>query len=317
MKRRQQMLPEAGQPAQRHRVQPAPGRVGRRRQAGPRPLPPLPNLLVVIDEFGELLTAKPDFIELFLAIGRIGRSIGVHLLLASQRLEEGRLRGLESFLSYRLGLRTFNGQESRVGARRPRRLRAAADPRVRLPQGRHQRSSSGSRPAYVSGTYRPPVTGETVIDADPVVAPFPLVQRHRRLPGRDADGRAGWTGRAGRTPSRRRRGRARPTVLDVVGPAGWRRPDPHRTRSGCRRCRRASTWTRSPARCAPTTCAAWLPTALVAGCGCRSACSTSRPSSGRSRWCSTSPASAVTWSCSAPRSRASRRCCAPSSCPRR
>lgn len=75
---------------------------------------PLPHLFVVIDEFGELLAAKPEFIELFVQIGRIGRSIGVHLMLASQRLEEGRLRGLESYLSYRLGLRTFSAQESRA-----------------------------------------------------------------------------------------------------------------------------------------------------------------------------------------------------------
>ncbi len=53
-------------------------------------LPPLPHLLVIIDEFSELLTAKPDFAELFVAVGRIGRSIGVHLLLATQRLEAAR-----------------------------------------------------------------------------------------------------------------------------------------------------------------------------------------------------------------------------------
>ena len=76
-------------------------------------LDPLPHLFVVIDEFGELLAAKPEFVNLFVQIGRIGRSIGMHLLLASQRLEEGRLRGLESYLSYRLGLRTFSAQESR------------------------------------------------------------------------------------------------------------------------------------------------------------------------------------------------------------
>jgi S-DNA-T family DNA segregation ATPase FtsK/SpoIIIE len=85
----------------------------RRRSLG-APLAPLPSLLLVVDEFSELLTSRPDFIELFIAVGRIGRSIGVHLLLASQRLEEGRLRGLESFLSYRIGLRTFNAQESRA-----------------------------------------------------------------------------------------------------------------------------------------------------------------------------------------------------------
>lgn len=68
----------------------------------------------MIDEFSELLTAKPDFIEMFVQIGRIGRSLGVHLLLASQRLEEGRLRGLETYLSYRIGLRTFSAAESRA-----------------------------------------------------------------------------------------------------------------------------------------------------------------------------------------------------------
>lgn len=39
-------------------------------------LEPLPHLLVIIDELSELLAAKPDFAELFVAIGRIGRSIG-------------------------------------------------------------------------------------------------------------------------------------------------------------------------------------------------------------------------------------------------
>jgi S-DNA-T family DNA segregation ATPase FtsK/SpoIIIE len=77
-------------------------------------LPPLPYLLVIIDEFGELLTYRPDFIELFLTIGRIGRSIGVHLLLSSQRMESGKLKGLDAYLSYRLGLRTFSEAESRT-----------------------------------------------------------------------------------------------------------------------------------------------------------------------------------------------------------
>ncbi len=76
-------------------------------------LAPLPHLLVIVDEFSELLTAKPDFAELFVAIGRIGRSIGVHLLLASQKLETGKIRGLESHLSYRISLRTFSENESR------------------------------------------------------------------------------------------------------------------------------------------------------------------------------------------------------------
>nr|WP_276511212.1 type VII secretion protein EccCa [Kineosphaera limosa] len=73
------------------------------RRADPS-MPPLPHLLFIVDEFAELLTVRPDFNGLFTTIGRIGRSIGVHQLLASQRLDDGRLRGLESFLSYRLAL---------------------------------------------------------------------------------------------------------------------------------------------------------------------------------------------------------------------
>ncbi|MFC6285548.1 type VII secretion protein EccCa [Nocardioides sp. GCM10027113] len=84
-----------------------------RLRASGEDLPPLPSLFIVVDEFSELLSAKPEFIDLFVAIGRLGRSLGLHLLLASQRLEEGRLRGLESHLSYRIGLRTFSAGESR------------------------------------------------------------------------------------------------------------------------------------------------------------------------------------------------------------
>ena len=76
-------------------------------------LPPLPALFVVVDEFSELLAQKPDFAELFVMIGRLGRSLHIHLLLASQRLEEGKLRGLDSHLSYRIGLKTFSAHESR------------------------------------------------------------------------------------------------------------------------------------------------------------------------------------------------------------
>lgn len=85
-----------------------------RARAGGADLEPLPALLIVADEFSELLAAKPEFADLFVAIGRLGRSLSMHLLLSSQRLEEGRLRGLESHLSYRIGLRTFSAGESRT-----------------------------------------------------------------------------------------------------------------------------------------------------------------------------------------------------------
>ena len=105
MVRRQELLREAGNFASIRDYE--------RARAGGEELAPLPSLFIVVDEFSEMLSAKPEFIDLFVAIGRLGRSLGLHLLLASQRLEEGRLRGLESHLSYRVGLRTFSAQESR------------------------------------------------------------------------------------------------------------------------------------------------------------------------------------------------------------
>ncbi|MFE1646766.1 type VII secretion protein EccCa [Microbacterium sp. P01] len=84
------------------------------RKNGRDDLEPLPALLIVADEFSELLAAKPEFVESFVNIGRVGRSLQVHLLLASQRLEEGKLRGLDTYLSYRVGLRTFSAAESRT-----------------------------------------------------------------------------------------------------------------------------------------------------------------------------------------------------------
>jgi S-DNA-T family DNA segregation ATPase FtsK/SpoIIIE len=74
----------------------------------------LPALFVIVDEFSELLSQHPDFADVFVAIGRLGRSLGMHLLLASQRLDEGRLRGLESHLSYRVCLKTLSANESRI-----------------------------------------------------------------------------------------------------------------------------------------------------------------------------------------------------------
>ncbi|SKA10420.1 DNA segregation ATPase FtsK/SpoIIIE, S-DNA-T family [Marinactinospora thermotolerans DSM 45154] len=122
-------------------------------------LPPLPHLLVIIDEFGELLTARPDFIELFLSIGRIGRSIGVHLLLSSQRIESGKLRGLETYLSYRLGLRTFSEEESRTVLDTPDAFHLPSLPGfgyLKVDTTVYQRFKAG----YVSGPYRGPVAEE-------------------------------------------------------------------------------------------------------------------------------------------------------------
>ncbi len=47
-------------------------------------------------------------------VGRVGRSLGIHLLFSSQQFEEGRLRGLEDNIGYRIALRTASAMASRT-----------------------------------------------------------------------------------------------------------------------------------------------------------------------------------------------------------
>jgi S-DNA-T family DNA segregation ATPase FtsK/SpoIIIE len=145
MVRRQELLRAAGNYVSRYEYDKA-------RQAGEQ-LAPLPSLLIICDEFSELLAAKSEFIDLFVMIGRLGRSLGVHLLLASQRLEEGRLRGLDTHLSYRVGLRTFSAVESRIVLGVPDAYELPSAPGHGYLKTDTQ-TMARFRAAYVSGPYR-------------------------------------------------------------------------------------------------------------------------------------------------------------------
>lgn len=105
MSRRQELLRAAGNFAKVEDYENA-------RRAGKHDGPPLPALFVIIDEFSELLVAHADFIKVFEAIGRLGRSLSVHLLFASQRIDT-KAGDLMSHISYRIGLKTFSAGESR------------------------------------------------------------------------------------------------------------------------------------------------------------------------------------------------------------
>ncbi|MCS0599781.1 type VII secretion protein EccCa [Streptomyces sp. LP11] len=124
-----------------------------RARAAGAALAPLPSLFVVVDEFSELLSAHREFMDLFVMIGRLGRSLGVHLLLASQRLDEGRMHQLESHLSYRVGLRTFSAMESRGVLGVPDAYELPAQPGSGYLKSGVE-SLTRFRAAYSSGTYR-------------------------------------------------------------------------------------------------------------------------------------------------------------------
>ena len=46
---------------------------------------PLPHLILIVDEFAELKAEQPDFMKELISAARIGRSLGVHLILATQK----------------------------------------------------------------------------------------------------------------------------------------------------------------------------------------------------------------------------------------
>ena len=46
---------------------------------------PLPHLIIVIDEFAQLKSQHPEFMSKLIDIAQVGRSLGIHLILATQR----------------------------------------------------------------------------------------------------------------------------------------------------------------------------------------------------------------------------------------
>ncbi|MFE4459771.1 type VII secretion protein EccCa, partial [Nocardia tengchongensis] len=190
MARRQRILRDAGNFASVADYE-------RAREQG-APLDPLPTLLIVLDEFAELLEQHPNFSKLFVAIGRLGRSLRIHLLLASQKVPSSRMGELEAHLSYRIALRTNQTSDSRdaigtadayhlpkkpgagylrVGAGDLQRFQAAY---VGSPYVAPVRTAIGGpqRTRRPGGGYRPPAlfTAAYVAESEPIAVPEPVLE---------------------------------------------------------------------------------------------------------------------------------------------
>ena len=46
---------------------------------------PLPHLFLIADEFAELKAEQPEFMAELISTARVGRSLGIHLILATQK----------------------------------------------------------------------------------------------------------------------------------------------------------------------------------------------------------------------------------------
>lgn len=73
---------------------------------------PLPRLLIVIDEFASLVRELPDFVKGLVNIAQRGRSLGIHLLLATQRPAGVVSPEIRANTNLRIALRMTDASES-------------------------------------------------------------------------------------------------------------------------------------------------------------------------------------------------------------
>lgn len=73
---------------------------------------PLPRLVVVVDEFATLKAELPDFVESLVGVAQRGRSLGVHLVLATQRPAGAVSDNIKANTNLRIALRVQDVADS-------------------------------------------------------------------------------------------------------------------------------------------------------------------------------------------------------------
>jgi len=80
---------------------------------------PISHLFIISDEFAELKTQQPDFMEALVSTARIGRSLGVHLILATQKPAGVVDDQIWSNSRFKVCLKVATAEDSRELLRRP------------------------------------------------------------------------------------------------------------------------------------------------------------------------------------------------------
>ncbi len=73
---------------------------------------PVPHLFIIIDEFAELKKEEPDFMRELISVAQVGRSLGVHMILATQKPSGTVDDNIWSNSKFRLCLRVQDKQDS-------------------------------------------------------------------------------------------------------------------------------------------------------------------------------------------------------------
>ena len=80
---------------------------------------PVPHLFIICDEFAELKSQQPEFMDDLISIARIGRSLGVHLILATQKPSGVVNDQIWSNTKFRVCLKVQSESDSREMLKRP------------------------------------------------------------------------------------------------------------------------------------------------------------------------------------------------------
>ena len=78
-----------------------------------------PHLFIICDEFAELKSQQPDFMDNLISVARIGRSLGVHLILATQKPSGVVNDQIWSNTKFRVCLKVQDASDSREMLKRP------------------------------------------------------------------------------------------------------------------------------------------------------------------------------------------------------
>ena len=80
---------------------------------------PIPHLLIICDEFAELKSQQPEFMDNLISVARIGRSLGVHLILATQKPSGVVNDQIWSNTKFRVCLKVNDASDSNEMLKRP------------------------------------------------------------------------------------------------------------------------------------------------------------------------------------------------------
>ncbi|MCM1223572.1 MAG: FtsK/SpoIIIE domain-containing protein, partial [Lachnospiraceae bacterium] len=82
-------------------------------------IPVLPHLIIIVDEFAELKSQFPEFMAELNSAARVGRSLGIHLILATQKPKGQVDEQIESNTNFRLCLKVQTPEDSREVIKTP------------------------------------------------------------------------------------------------------------------------------------------------------------------------------------------------------